>query len=316
MMGRKPNLPTLPADDGFDQDKLDAAEDAARQLGLIEAAQAEGLEAGIALGRAETATFYTTVALSLLLPTYETVKKSKAWRFARKRDGRAFEDFDEFCQVQFGRSQRRIQELIADRNLLGEELFEQAEKIGLRQIDYNALKALPAPRQEIVKEALAEGATLDDVQMRIQQLAADTQHEIEALKAGLEELKADSEAKDRLLTDKNKKIDELTENKFRNTPSATVNWPEEYVGYVAQTQVIRNILTQNLANLDAIRLTVMQNMPTLPPYEEQDAGDDLLKSALSTLAWEMGETLRQATTALGNVQHLFDQTLGCYGEEE
>lgn len=39
-------------------------------------------------------------------------------------------------------------------NLLGPELYEQAEKIGFKARDYQALKALPSDEQEIVKQAL------------------------------------------------------------------------------------------------------------------------------------------------------------------
>ena len=200
--------------------------------------------------------------------------------------------------------------MLADRNLLGQELFEQAEKIGLRQIDYNAIKALPAPRQEIVKEALSAGATKEDLQQAIQQLAADTQKEIDALAAQVAETKADLEARGQLLSDKNRKIDELL---VRTTPAATVNWPEQYQGFVAQVQVIRNTLKQSIANLEAVRLTVMQTMPPeARPVAEQTAEDDLLHNAIETVAVEISDTLDVSEKMLCRVRLNFDNTLSAF----
>jgi hypothetical protein len=55
------------------------------------------------------------------------------------------------------KSRRRCEELAANLHLLGPELYEQAEAIGFRQRDYNALKALPADDQAIVKQAIEAG---------------------------------------------------------------------------------------------------------------------------------------------------------------
>lgn len=270
----------------------------------------EHLEAGIAIGRMDSAQFWRCVADSTVLASYENIKKTKAWKYSINGDGRQFEDFDEFCQERYGKSYRRMRELLADRNLLGQELFEQAEKIGLRQIDYNAIKALPAPRQEIVKEALSAGATKEDLQQAIQQLAADTQKEIDALAAQVAETKADLEARGQLLSDKNRKIDELL---VRTTPAATVNWPEQYQGFVAQVQVIRNTLKQSIANLEAVRLTVMQTMPPeARPVAEQTAEDDLLHNAIETVAVEISDTLDVSEKMLCRVRLNFDNTLSAF----
>ena len=75
----------------------------------------------------------------------------------------------------------------------------------------NWFKALPAPKQEIIKEALTEGATKEELQKAIRELAAADQKEIEALTQRAEEAEANLEARSRVLEDKNSKIDQLTE---------------------------------------------------------------------------------------------------------
>lgn len=171
----------------------------------------EILSAGIDLGRLDAMAFIATVADSAVLSIYENVKKSKAWRYLKGCDGRNFENLEQFCTEKLGRSYRRLQEISSNRNALGQEAFEHAERIGLRQTDYNLIKALPAPKQEIIKEALTEGATKEELQKAIRELAAADQKEIEELTQRAEEAEANLEARSRVLEDKNSKIDQLTE---------------------------------------------------------------------------------------------------------
>lgn len=264
-------------------------------------------QAGVAIGRLEAFKFISDVGNSAALITYENIKKTKGWSFARSCDGRNFENFDDFCRARFGRSYNRMQELLANRNLLGEEMFEQAENLGLRQIDYNAIKALPAPRQEIVKEALADGATLDDVKQCIQQLAADTQHEIEALKAEVAEVKADADAKDRVLSDKNKKIDELT---LKTVRLAETDWPEAFRGYIAQVGQCREDIERGLVGIDAIRINAMGC-----PQSPEEAESPMFRAALKALCTAMTETLQRAEDVLGGLRSIHDRTIVAICEE-
>jgi hypothetical protein len=180
----------------------------------------EILNAGIDLGRLDAMAFIATIADSAVLSIYENVKKTKAWRYLKSCDGRNFESLEQFCTEKLGRSYRRLQEVSANRNTLGQEAFEAAERIGLRQADYNLLKALPAPKQEIIKEALSEGATKEELQKAIRELAAADQKEIEALSKEKAEIQADYEAQAQVLADKNAKLDELAAKleKVRKAP--------------------------------------------------------------------------------------------------
>lgn len=171
----------------------------------------EILSAGIDLGRLDAMAFFATVADSAILSIYENVKKSKAWRHLKSCHGGNFESLEQFCTEKLGRSYRRLQAISANRNTLGQEAFEHAERIGLRQTDHDLIKALPAPKQEIIKKALTEGATKEELQKAIRELAAADQKEIEELTQRAEEAEANLEARSRVLEDKNSKIDQLTE---------------------------------------------------------------------------------------------------------
>lgn len=232
-MARAPNNHELsPTEDGFSEKRLEEAGQAAQIISQMNPMMDAVLETGVDIGRIQAFEFIATIANSAAIAVYEKVKKSKAWAYLpnpKNCDASPFTSLDEFCEVKLGKSYRRMQELTANRNTLGQEAFEQAEKLGMRQIDYNAIKALPAPKQEIIKEALSEGADLETVTRALRQLAAEDQREIEhlthekdALTKKNSELVANLATKERQLADKNTKLDEL-DAKLSGRPMPTRN---------------------------------------------------------------------------------------------
>ena len=201
------NLPTeLPAILPDVEARIVAAQDQA--LSVTETN--EVFAAGVDIGRLEALDFVATIATSALLSIFENVKKSKGWRLMRdprSGDGRHFASLDEFCEIKLGKSYRRFRELAANRVVIGQEAFEQAERIGLRQVDYNTIKALPAPDQELVRRAVEESKSRDEVLDLLQELAARHGQEKQALTKQVDELKAEADATSQLLADKNKALD-------------------------------------------------------------------------------------------------------------
>lgn len=162
--------------------RIEAAQDAA----LTAAETDDVFAAGIDVGRLEALDFVATVATSALLSIFENVKKSKAWKHLRNPesgDGRHFSSLEEFCEIKLGKSYRRFREMAANRNLIGQQAFEQAERIGLRQVDYKAIRALPAPEQELVRRAVEESASRDEVLGLLQELAARSAQKEQELQA-------------------------------------------------------------------------------------------------------------------------------------
>ena len=196
-MARTPTKTTPPAaEPALNETALATLEAAPRQLAVAHEAMDEVLAAGIDLGRLEAMDFVATVANSAILAIYENVKKSKAWRLLRNPksgDGRQFESLDEFCEVKLGKSYKRMRELALNRNFLGEEAFEQAERLGLHQRDYNAIKALPAPDQELVRRAVEEATTREQVLDVLHDLAARTVQREAALQNELQDARDQAE---------------------------------------------------------------------------------------------------------------------------
>lgn len=179
---------------------LAAADDAViRASGLMQA-----------VGRIQAAHFLETVSSRVMAETYQQILahpneiNGLPYRDASGETKRV-SSIDEFCQVFLGRSQRRLQQLAEQLHLLGPDLYEQAEAIGFRNRDYQALKALPAKQQEAIKEAIADkdGKRAKEL---LQELAEQHGREREAHA----KTKKDVEAKDKLIKQKNEKIDELS----------------------------------------------------------------------------------------------------------
>lgn len=174
-MPRPPKAPAAPAPAPEVLPAVASRIEAAQDAALTAAETDDVFAAGIDVGRLEALDFVATVATSALLSIFENVKKSKAWKHLRhpqSGDGRHFSSLEEFCEIKLGKSYRRFRELAANRNLIGQQAFEQAERIGLRQVDYKAIRALPAPEQELVRRAVEESASRGEVIDLLQELAA------------------------------------------------------------------------------------------------------------------------------------------------
>ena len=209
-MARPKNPLVAPADMPEILPAVEARIVAAQDQALSTTETDEVFAAGLDVGRLEALDFVLTVGASAIVPIFENVKKSKAWRHLRNPQsshGEKFESLDQFCEVKLGKSYKRLQAISSNRMLIGQEAFEQAERIGLRQVDYNAIKALPAPDQELVRRAVEESKSRDEVLDLLQELAARHGQEKQALTKRAEEAEAEKVAVEQVLAEKNKALD-------------------------------------------------------------------------------------------------------------
>ena len=206
-MARPKNPLVAPADMPEILPAVEARIVAAQDQALSTTETEELLALGKTVGQLEMATFFGNISDAAVLAAYENIKKSKAWSILRGADGKPFPSLDAFCQAKLGYTERRMRQVIGNRTVIGQEAFEQAERIGLRQVDYNAIKALPAPDQELVRRAVEESKSRDEVLDLLQELAARHGQEKQALTKQVDELKAEADATSQLLADKNKALD-------------------------------------------------------------------------------------------------------------
>ena len=272
----------------------------------------EVLAAGIDIGRLEALTFVQTISESAALAVYENIKKSKGWKYLRNpvsSNGLNFQTLEEFCKVKLGRGYARMQMIAGNRNLIGQEAFEQAERIGLRQVDYNAIKALPAPKQELIKEALEEGATKEDLQRALRELAAADQKEIESLTARAEKAEEAAESAEAQVARKDSKINELDRKLNARKVVAYTDWPEAFKGLIAQAQQAKRELLNAVDALAVIRQDAMQVQAESPAEEE------VLGRARIALADEMQDIFAIAGGKLEKEAQVFDNTLQAVADD-
>lgn len=136
-------------------------------------------------------------------------------------------DLEEFCQVKLGKTYRRCFDLANNLSTLGPDLYEQSERLGLRNLDYKALRALPSDDQVLIKKAIEEAQSRDEVIDLLQEMAVKHAKEKEALQQQLAEQSEDIEAKESVIAQKNGKIAELVGDKNRREGMTEAEQHEE-----------------------------------------------------------------------------------------
>lgn len=234
----------------------------AHALTLAEEREANDIErehafdAARALGQIEALQFSATVAGRAQVEIYLNLKKSKSYRAITYRDAdgnpRRVADLEEFCERYLGKSARRMQEMVQQYHLLGGELYEAAERIGFRNQDYRALKALPDDDQETIRQAIASDDR-DTVLNLMQELAARHQSEKTALEKRATEAEETAEARDQVIRAKTEQVDRLHEDNAKLTRRVAAATPDE-IGEQLRAEVSDAAFAAEAAVRGALRL--------------------------------------------------------------
>lgn len=137
------------------------------------------------------------------------------------------------------------------------------------------------------------GMTLDEIETMT----------VSELKKALRDARENDEAKARLLSEKNNKIDELSASKGKRQRVSLTDWPEEFQGYINQVQHARRLIEQNIGALDIIRTDSMT-------HEAAPGEEAALEKAREALGLELATAISRAKEVIEAAQHVFDKTLG------
>lgn len=181
-----------------------------------------------AIGQIESTVFMLNVAEKLIAEIAIKVREDKEYKGLpyKNKDGevRFVANFQEYCEAFLGKSYRRIMELIANYKLLGPSLYEQAEKIGFTQRDYNALKALPEDDRKLITLAMEE-ENFEKALDLMQEMAVRHHAEKDAAKKKEDELKKEVNAvrdvlnnRNDLLNKKDEELSTLKQGRALETP--------------------------------------------------------------------------------------------------
>ena len=212
-MARKPHTPETPEVEPGDVpgNAITLSEEASIRNDDAERA----FDAARALGQIEAARFSAQCAEKVMVEVFIKLKENKAYRAVMITDDsgnrRRCADLEEFCEHHLGSSYSKLKELTANYNLLGADLFEQAERLGFRRNDYRALKALPAEDQDVIKQAMQPESGRDQIIDLLQEMAARHASEKAALTAQAKEAEDTAEARSEVISAKESKINALEE---------------------------------------------------------------------------------------------------------
>lgn len=228
-MARKPHTPETPEVEPGDVPghAITLSEEASIRNDDAERA----FDAARALGQIEAARFSAQCAEKVMVEVFIKLKENKAYRAVMITDDsgnrRRCADLEEFCEHHLGSSYSKLKELTANYNLLGADLFEQAERLGFRRNDYRALKALPAEDQEIIKQAMQPESGRDQIIDLLQEMAARHASEKAALTAQAKEAEDTAEARSEVIATKERVINTLQEEAHKLRRRLETATPDE-----------------------------------------------------------------------------------------
>jgi hypothetical protein len=258
-MARKPLPPAEVHPDPVAHEALAAADANALQVSIGEEMSMGSLKLGIQLGRMQAAGFYETVSSKLMIQSYLEAKATigemgSVLVSLPSGEAKRVSSIDEFCELAMPVKARRLQQLVANRQLVGDELYEQAEKLGFGQRDYQALKALPIEDQEIVKQAIAT-----DDREHVINLLAELAARNRALREQAQELQEINDAKDKVIEKRNTQLTKL--ETWRPDPDSVArNLAEDTALHQIETQVLA--IDNDIRMFDTVVRAIYSNDPT------------------------------------------------------
>ncbi|WP_218241543.1 hypothetical protein [Comamonas fluminis] len=273
--------------------------------------KAELMDLGRRLGQMETAAFIGNISDGLLLSSFENVKKSKAWKLLKNKSGEIFPSLEAFCTERFGFSARRLSQIQGNRDILGQETFNQAEQLGLRQIDYNAIKALPAPDQELMRRAVEEAQSRDEVLDLLQELAARHAKEKEATAKEIEQLKVDNQVIGEKYEREEQRADKA-EKALRSGGPQTRSLEERVADFSKTVNLQQEAAMDALLVMDqqikALDTWYMEYVAKQPGYEPGDRVE--MPVEVLALVQKLNGNVNRIASSVGGLQHLIGTTFG------
>src|SRR3972149_289521 len=225
-MGRPKSTAVVAADDGIDTDQIKKDCESSDQLAQIEQGiTAEQLQFALEVGVFRTSDigskFFDTIKIKTLL-NWRDSKNYKNLRFPCA-DGTLIriKNFEELCSA-LGVSYNSAYEWISNYQALGDDFLRAADAAGIGVRDLRRLRKLPPDEIEAAKELLATDGKQGVIEF-VEDLCAKQAKEKQALEKKITHLSADAEAHEKLIVNKNKKIDEL-DREIHDLRKHTKDW--------------------------------------------------------------------------------------------
>jgi len=276
---------------------------AAEALTMAQSSQAS-IDIGMYLGRIQMAQSFAIFADTVSLSALKEIKEAKAYRELKGRtvnmnpisdDGGENDivlrgTWDEFCKL-CGTSKSKVDEDLMNLSLFGEKALKSMQTLGVTTKDLRRLRQLP---QEDLT-AIVEGETVkvqdrDEALEIIEELSAKHRQEKQALQQEVNSLTQEKQSHERLLADKDKKINSLSKKLDTPLSPAQARQKEEQLNsqLLEQLNIAALAVDSAMARLfDAIQ-TIQENQH---PTDIDQACEDTLFRVLErflSLSGDMG----------------------------
>ena len=186
--------------------------DASSQLAAITSGYTEERDlANQLLGQAQMADAFANFSRTVRASKLAYVRENKLYRGLkgmRTANGSLFSGtWDEYCQL-LGTSRDKVELDIANLKAFGEDALESMSRMGIGYREMRQYRRLPDDEKQALIE-VAKAGDKDSFLDLAEEIIARHAKEKEALAQQLEETKAEKQASDQLLENKNKRIDAL-----------------------------------------------------------------------------------------------------------
>ncbi len=194
-------------------------------------------------------------------------------------------DLEEACELLFGKTYRTCLRIAQKYESLGPELFESAERLGLRAKDYRALRALPSDDQALIKTTIAEATDRDSVTDLIGEL---TERHAKKLAE-----------KDKAIAELNKQV-ETKERRVKALGEERDTLNEQLIGMTLTEDATRKVaLEKRNRALGALRDASLAMLGYVSRFDQAVANVMALNDA--TAATEAADTLRATYQRLADL---------------
>ena len=194
-------------------------------------------------------------------------------------------DLEEACELLFGKSYKTCSRIAQKYESLGPELFESAERLGLRRKDYQALQALPSDDQALIKTTIAEATDRDSVTDLIGEL---TERHAKKLAE-----------KDRALADLSHQV-QLKERRIQVLGEERDGLKEKLIGMTLTEDATRKVaLAKRARALGALRDASLAMLGYVSRFDQAVA--DVMSLGDATAATEATDTLRATYQRLADL---------------
>lgn len=184
------------------------------QVAVLRRTQDSALEVGRLAGRIESMLFLRSVADRVVAETFIQIREGKKYKDLLADDGngnlRPVADLPEACDRLFGKSYRTCAELAQNYELLGSDLYDKAQQIGLQTKDYRAIRALPADDQALVQQTIETAADREDVADLISEIVERNARKLAEKDKKIADLEATLKAREKVLSEKSTKLNEVS----------------------------------------------------------------------------------------------------------